>query len=288
MVRLIPGDPARAILGDVTTPERIAEVRQVLGLDRPWLEQLVSYCVGLAIGDLGRSFALFNRPVGEIIAERLGSSLRLAASALAMVVLTSVPLGLLLGAYTKEGRHRRFEVAFTAASSVAGAIPEFLMATFLVFVFAVWLRILPVAGGLGVEGLILPVLAVSLRPIVLVARIVRVETLNVLATDYVRTARSKQLPSYLIYGRHVLPNVVTAALTIGGLVFAEIVGGAVIVENIFNMPGLGTILVAAIRNHDYPLIQGSVLVLGCAVVLANALADISVAVINPRSLINRT
>jgi peptide/nickel transport system permease protein len=125
---------------------------------------------------------------------------------------------------------------------------------------------------------------VALRPILILARIVRVETLNILATDYVRTARSKQLPARVIYLRHVMPNVATAALTIGGLLFSGIVGGAVIVENIFNRPGLGTTLVEAVRTYDYPVVQGVVLVVGTTVVVANAIVDITLAIINPRSV----
>jgi peptide/nickel transport system permease protein len=118
----------------------------------------------------------------------------------------------------------------------------------------------------------------------ILARIVRVETLNVLAQDYIRTARSKRLPERLIYSRHVLPNVVTAALTIGGILFAAIVGGGVIIENVFSRAGLGTALVSAVLSRDYPVIQGVILVLGITVVVVNAIVDILLGVLDPRSL----
>jgi peptide/nickel transport system permease protein len=191
---------------------------------------------------------------------------------------------MLAGALTRDGRHRRAEVLLTAATSVIGALPEYLMGTFLAFIFAVWLRWLPVAGAEGLQSLLLPALAMSLRPIAVLIRVVRVETLNVLAQDYIRTARSKRLPERLIYFRHALPNVVTAALTISGILFAGLIGGAVVVENVFARSGLGTGLVTAVVNHDYPVIQGVVLVLGVTVVTVNAIVDILLGVIDPRSL----
>jgi peptide/nickel transport system permease protein len=189
-----------------------------------------------------------------------------------------------MGAFTREGRHKRGELTYTGVASVLGALPEFLAATFLAFVFAVWLRVLPVAGGDGLIGLILPVASVSLRPIAILSRIVRVETLNVLAMDYIRTARGKRLPWRLIYLRHTLPNVITAALTIGGVLFAGLVGGGVVVENVFARAGLGTALVTAVVQRDYPVIQGIVLVLGITVVLVNAIVDILVAIVDPRAV----
>jgi peptide/nickel transport system permease protein len=132
--------------------------------------------------------------------------------------------------------------------------------------------------------LILPALAVSLSPVAALARIVRVETLTVLSQDYIRTARSKRLPGRVILFRHALPNVATAALTIGGLVFAGIIGGAVVVENVFNRPGLGSALVQAVINRQYPTVQGITLVLGLAVVVINTAVDILLGLIDPRSL----
>jgi peptide/nickel transport system permease protein len=144
--------------------------------------------------------------------------------------------------------------------------------------------VLPVAGGQELSALILPALAVSIRPIATLSRIVRVETLNVLASDYIRTARGKRLPWRLVYLRHTLPNVVTAALTVGGLLFSGLVGGAVVVENVFARPGLGTMLVQGVITHDYPVVQGITLVLGVTVVVVNTLVDVMVAALDPRAL----
>jgi peptide/nickel transport system permease protein len=150
--------------------------------------------------------------------------------------------------------------------------------------FAVWLQALPVAGGDGIESLVLPALAVCLRPIAILMRVVRVETLNLLATDFMRTATGKRLPARLLYFRHGLPHVVTAALTIGGLLFSGVIGGAVVVENVFARAGLGTALVNAVTAHDYPVVQGVTLVLGVIVVLVTTIVDILIAVIDPRSV----
>lgn len=283
IVRLTPGDPAVNVGGISATPEDLARIRTQLGLDLPVYQQFLLYLQNLLRGNLGTSF-FSHEPVTTLIAQRMPTSVQLAASALVLVLLISVPGGMVAAAFTRDGRHTRIEVLYTAAASVIGALPEFLAATFLAFVFAVWLRILPVAGGTGVVALILPVLAVSLRPIAVLSRIVRVETLNSLAMDYTRTARGKRLPARLVYLRHTLPNVSTAALTIGGVLFAGLVAGAVVVENVFARAGLGTALVTSVVQRDYPVVQGIVLVLGVTVVAVNTIVDLLVAVIDPRAV----
>jgi peptide/nickel transport system permease protein len=283
LVRIIPGDPALNVVGPGASAADVARVRAELGLDRPAPQQFVTYVGNLATGNLGSSY-LTREPVAKLIGERIGASIQLAGVSLAVVLLLSIPLGLVTAAFTREGRHRKGEVSFTAATSVAGSIPEFLAATFLAFVFAVWLRLLPVAGSTGWESLLLPVAAIAIRPVAILSRLVRVETLNVLAQDYIRTARSKQLPERVIYLRHVLPNVLTATLTIGGLLFANLIGGAVVVENVFQRLGLGTALVSAILSRDYAVTQVGILVLGVVVVVVNAVVDLLLAVLDPRSL----
>ena len=221
MVRLIPGDPAEQVGGLSATPEQLQAIRHDLGIDEPFGVQLVNYLEGIAQGNLGMSFQT-REPVIQVVQERIGNSLQLASVSLLLVLLLAIPGGMLAGALTREGRHRNGEVAFTAVTSIVGSIPEYLAGTFLAFLFAVWLRLLPVAGAEGWQSLVLPALAISLRPIAFLTRIVRVETLNVLAQDYMRTARSKRLPARILYLRHALPNVVTAALTVGGLLFSAL------------------------------------------------------------------
>jgi peptide/nickel transport system permease protein len=286
MVRLIPGDPTDFLVGANANPQEIELARKEFGVDKPLPVQFANYVTQLAHGNLGLSFVT-REPVTNILAVHIGNSLELAVVAVILVLGLSMPVGMIAAALTQENRHPVGELIFTAVTSSFGSLPEFLAATFLAFVFAVWLRVLPVAGSEGWESLVLPALAISLRPIAVLARVVRVETLNVLAQDYIRTARSKRLPARLIYVRHVLPNAVTAALTVGGLLFASLIGGAVIVENVFARPGLGTQLVGAVIARNYPVVQGIVLVLGFGVVLINATVDVMLGVLDPRSVARR-
>lgn len=283
LVRLIPGDPTVTIAGLDASPGAREAIREQLGLDRSWFEQLGRYISALLDGDLGSSF-ITKQPVAELLGQRLAVSVQLAGMALLVVLLVSIPAGILAGVLTRDDRRRRTELGFTTVTSIGGAIPEFLMATLLATVFGVWLRVLPVAGLDGSASLILPAAAVAIRPTLLLARIVRVETLNVLAQDYVRTARGKRLRHTRVYVRHVLPNVITAALALGGVLFAGLVAGAVLVENVFALPGLGTALVNAVIQSDYPVVQGIVLVLGVTVVVVNTIVDLLLGLVDPRTL----
>jgi peptide/nickel transport system permease protein len=287
MVHLIPGDPVVNALGTDAQPEIVAQLRHDNGFDEPLASQFVRYVKHLAHGDLGQAF-ITNEPVSRTIRQRVGSSLQLAGAALALVLGLSIPIGLIAGAFTREGRHRRLELGFTSVTSMLASIPDYLTATLLAFVFAVQFRLLPVAGSGSLKTLILPALAVSLGPTMSLARLVRLEALNVLAQDYVRTARSQRLPARVIYLRHALPNVVTAALTVGGVLFANIIGGAVIVENVFARPGLGTALVNAVIAKQYVVVQGITLMLGLFVVVVNTSVDVTLALLDPRSLAKRS
>jgi peptide/nickel transport system permease protein len=285
MVRLIPGNPA-VIIASENTGATIPQIEHALGLDKPLVAQFGSYVAGLFHGNLGASFQS-GEPVSTILSQNAGPSLQLAAVSVVLVLVVSIVGGLALAGFTRDDRHKRGELAFTGVSSVVGSVPEYLTATFLAFIFALLLRWLPVAGTNGVPSLVLPVLAISLRPIAILMRIVRVETLNVLASDYVRTARSKHLPSHSLYIRHVMPNVLTAVLTLGGLLFAGVIGSAVVVEQVFGRLGLGTTLVTAVINRDYPVVQGCILALGAMVVVINAAVDITLAFVDPRSTVER-
>ena len=283
MVQLIPGDPVTNSLGLDVPADQVNAIRQQLGLDDPLYVQFWDYASGLVHGDMGQGFAA-GQPVSELIRQRIGTSLELAVAAMVLVVVCGPTIGIIAAALTQEGRHPRFERVFTAVTSVVGTVPDFLMATILVYFFAVRFNLLPVAGAGSLKTLILPALAIGLHSIANLARIVRVETLNVMAQGYVRTARSDRLPAWIIYTRHVLPNALIAALTIGGLIFASVLGSAVVVEIVFARPGLGSALVTAVIAKDYPTIQGITLVLGIAVVTVNMIVDILLALIDPRSL----
>lgn len=283
-LRLAPGDPAASLAGLNPTHEQIAEVHRSLGLDAPILTQATQFFLGLLHGNLGVSYSM-KLPVTEVLGTGLGASSELALVALGLMVILSIPLGIAAAALTREGRHPKFELVFAAVTSVGGAVPEFLTATFLAFAFAVTFRLLPVAGADSWQALIMPALAMVLRPSCLIARVVRVECLDVLANDYIRTARSKRLSAATIYLRHVLPNVLTVTLNFAGVLFTGLVGSAVLVENVFARPGIGTILINAILTRDYPVIQGCVLLLGVVVVVINTLVDIVMGVTDPRSLV---
>jgi peptide/nickel transport system permease protein len=287
MIHLIPGDPVRAALGATAPLPVVQAKRAALGLDDPLWVQYGHYLRGLLHGEFGSSM-MSGLPVGQVIGDRLGATLQLAVLAFAVAVVVSVPVGVLLAVATRGGRRRPTELAFTSTSVVLAAIPEFLVAVGLVYLFAVSLGALPVAGRSGPESFVLPVLALSLGPAAVLARIVRVETLSVLRADYIRTARAKRLPQRMVYFGHALPNALTATITLGGLLLGAMVAGTVLVENVFAWPGLGSTIVSSILSKDYPVVQGVVLVYGLIVLLVNLTVDVALALLDPRSTIRES
>ena len=287
LIHFVPGDPVRAALGVTAPVELVESRRRLLGLDRPILEQFWSYLSGLLHGDLGTSLTS-SLPVSKVIGDRFVSTAVLAGLAFAVVMVVALPLGMLLGILTRDGRRRRLELAFVALANTLTGIPSFLLAVGAVTLFSVGLSLLPVAGRSGPGSWVLPVFTLAAGPAATLALIVRVETLRVLSQDYMRTARAKRLPTRLLYLRHALPNMLTAALTLGGLLLGGLVAGTVLVENVFAWPGLGTTIVGSINSKDYPLVQGVVLVLGGAVLVINLVVDLLVAVFDPRSTVLET
>ncbi len=283
MVRLIPGDPAVVVLGQNGTPDQYRAVDHQLGLDRPWTMQFLDYVNRAVHGDVGFSFAT-KQPVSEIVVHRIGPTAELAGLSLAMVLLLSIPLGMAAAHLTTDGRHPRLEVAWTSVTAIFGTIPQYLLATLLVFAFAVEVKVLPVAGTEGWQALVLPVASLALGPTLALARIARLQVLDALAQDYVRTAESKRLPLATIYRRHILPNVLTTALTVGGLLFSSLIAGTIFIEQIFVRVGMGSSLIGAIQAHDYPVVQADVLLLGIIVVLVNAIVDVLLGIVDPRTL----
>jgi peptide/nickel transport system permease protein len=282
MIHLVPGDPIRAALGP-TAPAAVVEARrESLGLNDPIWQQYLDYIRGVFTGDLGISIGS-QLPVADTIAQRLPATLVLALLAFALALLIAVPLGLGVAIATQRGRARGLEVGFSSSSVVLGSIPDFLLAVALVAVFGVQLGWLPVAGRSGALSYILPVIALALGPAAILARILRIEVLTVLETDFVRTAQAKRLTPPRINLRHVLPNAVTATLTLGGLLLSGLVAGTVLVETVFAWPGLGSTIVSSIQTKDYPLVQGTVLVYGVGVLLVNTLVDAALAVLDPQS-----
>ena len=287
LIHLVPGDPVRASLGLTAPPELVEARRVALGLDRPLLQQFWSYVTGMTHGNLGQSMSS-GLPVAQIIGDRFPNTAELAGLAFVLVMVVALPLGMMLGVATRDGRRRGLELGFIAASNTLVAIPNFLLAVAGVTLFAVILKALPVAGREGANSYVLPVLALAAGPAASIGLIVRVETMRVLRQDYMRTARAKRLPARLLYLRHALPNLMTSTLTLGGLLLGGLVAGTVLVENVFAWPGLGTTIVGSINEKDYPVVQGVVLVLGATVLVVNLLVDLTVAVLDPRSTVLET
>ena len=278
LTRLLGGDPVRASLGPVAPPELVAQRRTALHLNEPVLTQLRLYVVDLGHFDLGRSIAS-GQPITAKLAPRIANSMELGLAALPLVILGAA-LGVAAAALTEEGRRRFLDRVFARVTGVFTAVPEFLLAAALIYVFAIVLRWLPAAGHTDWRSLILPALALGLGPAALLARITHVETRRVLAERYILTARSKRLPATILYGRHVLPNLLSATLGVGGMIVASLLGGAVLVETVFAWPGLGSALVAAITVRDYPLVQAIGLLLGSIVLVLNTLVDVALAALH--------
>jgi peptide/nickel transport system permease protein len=284
MIHLIPGDPVRAALGPTAPADLVAARRQALGLNDPIVTQYLHYLKGLFTGDLGTSLSS-RLPVADVIAQRLPATLTLAVLAFVASVVVAIPLGVAMGVLTRRGHGRRTELTFTTTSIVVATIPDFLIGVALVYLFGVRLGWLPVAGNDTAASYVLPVFSLAIGPAAILARIVRVELVSVLEADFVRTARAKRLPARTVYLGHALPNAVTAALTLCGLLLSAMVAGTVLVENVFAWPGLGSTIVQSILNKDYPVVQAIVLVYGIGVLVVNTVVDVVLARLDPRSLI---
>lgn len=285
MVHLIPGDPVRASMGLNVAPAVVEARREALGLNRPLWQQYLGFFQGLFHGDLGQSI-MSRLPVWQTIATRLPATLSLAGPAFLLALIVAIPLGVGMAVLTRGGRARPAELGFVASSTVLGAIPDFLYGCIFIAAFGVGLHWLPVAGRGGPASYIMPVVALAVGPTAVLARIVRVEVLAVLQTDYIRTARAKRLSPARVYLRHGLPNAVTASLTLSGMLLAGMTIGTVFIENVFAWPGLGQTIVTAITTKDFPLAQGIILVYGLAVIVINTVVDVILALLDPRSTVS--
>ncbi|WP_251092390.1 ABC transporter permease [Streptomyces sp. Caat 7-52] len=286
MIRLVPGDPVRAALGVDAPPDLVAAKRHELGLDRGLPDQYRQYLRHLTHGDLGVSLVT-GEPVADLIRARLPATLLLAVLAFVCVLAVALPGGLLAAVWTRGGRRPRAELAFTATTSVMAGVPDFVLAAGLTAQLAVALRLFPVAGGLGPRSYVLPVLALAFAPAAVLLRIVRVETLKVLASDHVRAARAKRLPAVPLHLRHVVPNTLTASLTLAGNLLPALIAGTVLVEKVFAWPGIGSAMAQSVAAQDHAVVEASVLVLGSAVLVVNFLVDLALALLDPRSVIRK-
>jgi peptide/nickel transport system permease protein len=283
IVPLIPGDPAVAVAGLEASGAEIARIRQELGLDQPLHVQFLDYVGGLMTLDLGTSFSS-GQDVATVILARLPFTAELALFAIALVLMISVPVGMLVAFLTHGGRRPWLDHLFNLVTGLVYSVPQYVMATLLVVVFAVGLGVFPAAGAETLSSLVLPTLALTLLPTCVVSRVVRRETAVVLDQDYIRTARGWRIGQLRMFGRYVLPNVITTTLTLSGLILAAQLGGAVVIETVFAWPGLGQGIVDAILARDYPVIRGTILVLGLMATLIIIGVDVILAIIDPRSI----
>jgi peptide/nickel transport system permease protein len=282
MVHLIPGAPVQTALGDLATPQMVAQRRHELGLDLPLAEQFFRYVQGVVTGDFGRSIVT-EAPVSDLLTTRFPNTLRLAVPAFLLVVLIAMPVGLLTAVRTRGGRGRHTRAWFVNVTGMLNSIPDYVLATLLSLVFVVAIKAFPAAGNDQLSSYVLPVVALVAGPAASLSRIVRVEALKVLDAEYVRAAKARRLPTALRYWRYVLPNMMTASLTYGTMILAGLIAGTVLVENVFGWPGVGTVISQAVIQKDYPLIQGILLVLGAAVLVLNMVVDVVLGVLDPRS-----
>jgi peptide/nickel transport system permease protein len=284
MVHLVPGDPVRAALGPSAPQHEVERARAAQGLDRPLPRQYVDYLANVAGGDLGVSISS-RQSVRDVLADRLPATLVVALPAAVLTLLAGVPLGLVAGMPRRRRRPPGADAAFTALTTFFVVVPAFLLAVGLVYVFGVTLGWLPVAGRGGASSYVLPILCLAVGPAAMIARLVRAETQAAADEDYVRAARSKGLARRTIYFKHVMPNVLTAALTVSGVLLGSLIAGTVVVESVFAWPGIGATIVTAITGKDYALVQGIVLVYGAVILVVNLLVDVALAALDPRSTI---
>jgi len=285
LLRLTTGDPAAIIAGDNATAQDVAAIRAKLGLDRPIAQQFVIWLRNMARGDLGESF-FFKKQVSELILDRVEPTVALSLCTIVLAVFLAVPLGI-IAAYRRGTWVDRFVMGL----SVTGfSVPAFVIAYTLIYVFAIQFGWLPVQGyqrisqGLGgfLERLILPSLTLSAIYVALIARITRGSVLEVMSADYVRTARAKGVTDLLVLLRHVLRNAAVPIVTVVGLGIAVLIGGVVVTESVFSIPGLGRLTVDAVLARDYPTVQAVVLLFSLAYVLINLLVDLTYTVLDPR------
>jgi peptide/nickel transport system permease protein len=284
LLRMAPGDPARVIAGDMASEDTIAQIRTNLGLDRPLPTQYAMAMSALAKGDLGTSI-VSKQPVSALIGSRIGPTAALAVSSLLLTVLLAIPLGVLSAWW-----HRRaFDRATMALTVLAFSVPAFVVGYVLILVFSVTLNWFPVQGyapladGVGgfVYRLVLPSLTLATVFVALITRITRASMLDVLGEDFVRTARAKGVHESRVVFKHTLRNALIPVVTMMGLQFGFLLGGSILVEAVFNWPGLGRLLVDAVQMRDYPVIQTLVLLFSLEFILINLLVDVLYAVINP-------
>lgn len=286
-INVVPGSAAKAALGIDATAQAIARFEHQHGLDRPLHEQYLDWLLRVLKGDFGKSFQN-HVPVGPEVLKRLPVTLELAALAFLIANLIAVPLGAIAAFY----HQRRADAAITMMATVFGAIPNFWLATLLILVFALSLRWLPVGGFTPIienpianmKQMAMPAISLGIVSSALLLRIMRTSMLEVLHSDYIRTAVAKGANRSIVIWRHAIRNALIPYLTVGAVEFGFLFGGVVIIEDIFLLPGIGSLVLVGIINRDYPVLLAAALVITVVVLTANMVVDIISAVLDPRQV----
>lgn len=285
MVDLLPGDAATAYLGRDATPEELARVRIALGLNRPAPERFLVWAGGLLRGDLGVSMAR-GEPINTFLWIRLRNSLVLGLTA----ALVGFPLAIGLGIVAGLTRDRLPDLLLSTLSLIGMSLPEFVTATLLIYLFSIHWRFFPAIALINpnaplpklLPNIVLPILTLIILLTASILRVMRTSIIEVMRSDYIRVARMKGLTRFWIVLRHALPNALLPTLTIAALTIAWLIGGLFVIETVFNYPGIGTLLLAAIHDRDLPLVQSIAMVMALIYVVTNLSADLLTLVLNPR------
>lgn len=285
MIELIPGDPTATILGPEGTEEQRAALREQLGLNKPLHERLIDWYSSALQGDLGESFFL-NKPITTAIIERLPVTLSLAAMAMVFASLIGISSGVIAAIY----HGRALDWSIMVLAMIGLSIPVFWLALNMILIFSVQLGWFPTGGYVPftesplefIRHLFLPAMALGLIHTAVVARMSRSAMLEVLRQDYVRTARAKGLEERFVVIRHALRNALIPIVTVLGIGAGELLAGSVITETVFNLPGVGRVIVDAVKRRDFPMVQGGILFVTLSYLIINLLVDLAYAWINPR------
>jgi len=277
MLRLLPGDPAQVLAGQMATPQEIENIRRQLGLDRPIHEQYAHYLSRLVRFDLGRS-ARTQNPVTEEIWARLPNTLLLAVVAITLACLFGIPAGII----SAVRPYSWIDYLVTTSALFGMSMPVFWLGLMLVVIFSIILKWLPAGGTGGWQHVILPSVTLAAFVVAFIARMTRSTMLETLSQDFTTTARSKGLQERVVVIKHALKNAMIPIITVVGLQFGLLLGGAVLTETVFAWPGLGRLIVDSILARDYPVIQGTILIFGLLYIMVNLIVDLIYALVDPR------
>lgn len=278
LLYITPGDPARIILGDQAPEEAVTQLRSEMGLDDPFIVQFGRYAYNLIFNqDIGKSYVT-KRPVIEEILNVFPATLRLSASAVVLSLIIGIPFGII----SAIKQYSIFDSITMMLALVGISMPVFWLGLLLILLFSVHLGWLPSSGYTTLDAMILPAIALGAQSIAIITRMTRSSMLEVIRMDYIRTARSKGQLEKIVILKHALGNALIPIITIAGLQFGRLLGGAVLTESIFSIPGIGRLMVESIKMRDYPVVQGGVLFVAISFSLVNLLVDLLYAYVDPR------